>query len=144
MTKLIKICLAALLLSSCSESLLQTSVKEDKPLSQNAHLLDVKFELKYGQKIVFEQDGVTVKFDKVLMERRCPTGVTCVWAGNAKIAILFNKNSINLNTHYDLQDEVVISDYKIKLISLFPYPHVNKKIEKEEYVVTLKVIEVGE
>lgn len=55
-----------------------TSVEE--PLQDSPSL-----ELKTGEQAAI--GNVTIKFKKVLSDSRCPRGVTCIWAGEAKVLV---------------------------------------------------------
>ena len=39
-------------------------------------------------------DGVTVEFSEVLEDSRCPTNVTCVWEGRAKVKVLVTEEGM--------------------------------------------------
>ena len=40
-----------------------------------------------GQNIFVKEHRLNLTFDKVLNDSRCPTGVQCIWAGNATVAV---------------------------------------------------------
>ena len=43
--------------------------------------------LALGQNIFVKEHQLNLTFDKVLNDSRCPTGVQCIWAGNATVAV---------------------------------------------------------
>lgn len=43
--------------------------------------------LRPGQQLTAKKSKIKVKFISVLDDSRCPAGVNCVWAGNARIKI---------------------------------------------------------
>ncbi len=43
-----------------------------------------------GETVVLK--GVSIKFLEVLEDSRCPTGVTCIWAGRAKVKVEVTAN----------------------------------------------------
>ena len=43
--------------------------------------------LALGQNIFVKEHQLNLTFDKVLNDRRCATGVQCIWAGNATVAV---------------------------------------------------------
>lgn len=51
--------------------------------SANAPKIGVKVPM--GETIVLK--GVSIKFIEVVEDSRCPTGVTCIWAGRAKVKV---------------------------------------------------------
>lgn len=103
--------------------------------------LGKEFSIQNGEQLVIQGKKITVKFVEVLKEYRCPKGVECVWAGNAKIAIYLNEELTALNTNLKPR-QIVISGYQIKLISLSPYPHIDKKIDPEDYTAKLIITEI--
>ncbi|MBK5212731.1 MAG: hypothetical protein JJE55_03600 [Flavobacteriaceae bacterium] len=46
--------------------------------------------LPMGETIVLK--GVSLKFLEVLEDSRCPTGVTCIWAGRARVKVAVTSN----------------------------------------------------
>lgn len=83
----------------------------------------------------------SVKFKEVLSDSRCPTGATCVWAGEAKVLLeIMDKNG-------NFQEKVVtISNAQQQLSSILdqpkihfnssylkPYPSIKGKILPQEY-----------
>ena len=45
------------------------------------------FTIKSGKQITAKKSKLKIKFVSVVEDSRCPIGVACVWAGNAKIKI---------------------------------------------------------
>ncbi len=100
--------------------------------------LEEEFIIKLGQEIAIPEENISLQFNAVLEESRCPEDATCIWAGNAKIAIQLNKQEKDLNTYVEPK-QAAIANYEIKLISLNPYPKYNKQIRKKDYVAKLLV-----
>jgi hypothetical protein len=106
--------------------------------------LGQEFELKINQDATIEGEGLTVAFESVLEEGRCPEGLTCVWAGNAKIKIKLSKKAqkpgaVELNTGVKPKSSSFLN-YEIKLVALNPRPKGDKPVEKNEYKATLVVV----
>ena len=97
-------------------------------------------EIKYN----FEQH-VSIYFDSVLTDSRCPKNSKCKWAGNAEVKLIFkNKNSktnIILNTHGGdrFKTDSLINEYRIQLINLFPYPETIELIKQEDYSAEIMI-----
>lgn len=102
--------------------------------------LGEEFEIDFGEQVSMENGDLIIKFKDVLEDSRCPEGVTCVWAGNAQVALVLMDSITNLNTHLEPQ-EVTISGFNVELITVSPYPVYEQDIDKEEYVVKLVVTE---
>ena len=49
--------------------------------------LDQEFELAIGESARVAGTGQVVRFEAVPSDSRCPTDVTCVWAGNALVLV---------------------------------------------------------
>jgi hypothetical protein len=113
------------------------------PTATRKASLNKEFTIKLGQRATIK--NLSLKFRNVQNESRCPTGVQCVWAGNAAIAIqISNKNTHQmtaiLNTNPGVQpNELDYKGYKIRLVALNPYPKVDQKINDNDYAATLIV-----
>ena len=110
---------------------------------QRVIVLKQEFRLKIGESAQAPRDGLKVEFDSVAEDSRCPKGVTCVWAGNAKILLKVNKDSaqsanVELNTNINPRTSRYL-DYELRLKELKPYPESNATIKSSEYEVTLIV-----
>lgn len=107
--------------------------------------LDKEFELRFNEEAMIKQEGLRIMLESVVEDSRCPTGATCVWAGNAKIEV-FIKHAwkrrsyrMKLNTSIEPKQDKFIHKYDVKLVSLSPYPKKDVKIKKSDYVATLIV-----
>ncbi|HZF41066.1 MAG TPA: hypothetical protein VE715_19745, partial [Blastocatellia bacterium] len=105
--------------------------------------LGQEFELKINQEAVIEGEGLTVAFESVLEDGRCPEDVTCVWSGNAKIRLRSSKEkqtpaAVELNTDIRPKSSSYLA-YEIKLVALKPFRKSDKAIQPNEYIATLIV-----
>ena len=105
--------------------------------------LGQEFEMKIDQEALLEGEGLTVRFDSVLEDSRCPEGVDCIWSGNAKIRLKPSKQkqtpaTIELNTDAGAKSSPYLN-YEIKLVGLKPRPKADAKVQPDEYKVTLIV-----
>lgn len=114
--------------------------------------LGKEFNIKKGHEVVVRAEQLRITFRSVSSDSRCPTGVQCVWAGNAAIEIKVSKKNgssvATLNTSLEPK-EIVYEGFKIKLVALSPYPKVNQSIEPKQYeasfIVTKKIsVESGQ
>ncbi|MDY8137043.1 hypothetical protein [Aquimarina sp. 2201CG5-10] len=95
-------------------------------------------------------DKKSIKFMGVTEDSRCPTGVSCVWEGQAKAVIgfyendklieqkvyVFGSSSINPNNMEELLDQ---DKTKVYGYTLSPYPSFGQKIEATDYFLELVV-----
>ncbi len=100
--------------------------------------LGEEFTLGFGESVMLPDSSTTLVFTDVTEDSRCPIGVMCFWEGNARIMLAVNQSTIALNTTLDPK-KAYVGNYTIRLNSLSPYPIVNRRIQKEEYVASLVV-----
>jgi hypothetical protein len=105
--------------------------------------LGQEFELKINQEATIEGEGLTVAFESVVQDGRCPEDVDCIWAGNAKIKVKLSKQkqtpgAVELNTGVSPKSSSYF-DYEIKLVGLNPRPKSDKAVEPNEYRASLMV-----
>ena len=105
--------------------------------------LGQEFEVRVGQRVTIEGERLRVTFDHVAEDSRCPEGVNCIWAGNAKVVLKLGKgrrrvSTMTLNTGVDPR-QADYRGYEVKLVKLDPYPKEGKQISGKDYVATLVV-----
>ena len=100
--------------------------------------LGEQFDLKLGQQVTVQNEGLTIKFKTVDNDSRCPEDAKCVWTGNARVIIVVSETEIILNTNSDPK-QATYSSYTMRLITLSPYPKLNQKINPQDYVAKLIV-----
>ncbi|MEZ4589308.1 MAG: hypothetical protein R2909_23275 [Gemmatimonadales bacterium] len=89
--------------------------------------------------------GVRIDFGRVESDSRCPTTVTCVWAGNAAVELQVSAAAgsgptqrLVLNTGLDPKDGEALG-LRITLLALTPYPDAPGALEAEAYRARLEV-----
>ena len=101
------------------------------------------FELKAGQSAKVGNTPITVIFRSVSADSRCPSDVTCVWAGDGAVKLGLQSTimtSQETTVHTTLDPKMVdYAGYRIRLVGLAPYPKSGSTIPAEKYVVTLNV-----
>jgi hypothetical protein len=123
--------LAAVLTVACLESPTAPDVVAGKP-----------FELRPGATATLP-DGITIKFERVTGDSRCPTDVNCVWAGEAILAISVSTGRGDAEKR-ELKTSpggstASLGDYTVSLTALTPYPRATQQIPPNDYVATLVV-----
>jgi hypothetical protein len=90
----------------------------------------------------YDKDGQSyICLDTVLSDSRCPTGVECFWAGEARARFKIEKYQSN-PVYIDLKEGVkdtLVSSYKFSFIKLLPYPSLRNQIKPEEYKARIAV-----
>lgn len=129
MNKIVAIILAALLITGCNSS--TTSPVEI--------VLGQQFQLKYSASAHCTAGDFIITFKNLDADSRCPEGVECVWAGNAKITISVSGSDMSLNTNLEPKT-VSYAGYLIELISVDPYPKASQQTKPEDYSITLVIL----
>lgn len=87
--------------------------------------------------------GLSLEFTTLAEESRCPTSVTCVWEGNARVLITATRGNatsvLELNSNSRFPVRVVFEGYAIELRSVDPYPVAAAPPRAQDYTVTLLV-----
>ena len=74
-------------------------------------------------------DKLTLCFDSLIADSRCPANVVCIWQGTAVAKFSLRKNNeptsftlatINMSPNY--RKDTTIMGYKIEFVNLSPYP----------------------
>ncbi|MHA7055689.1 hypothetical protein ACWGOQ_0000610 [Aquimarina sp. M1] len=95
-------------------------------------------------------NDVRVQFLKVLEDSRCPSGVNCVWEGQAKVLIgiykddtLIEEKEIIIGAKEIRPDNpkelLTFNDKVVYIYNLSPYPSSNKKTNPLDYYLELLV-----
>lgn len=117
-------------------SLFGSCNKEDKPRT-----------FSFGEEAVFHhgeinQDSIkSLEFTITeLNDSRCPSDITCIWAGKVDVNITVAKptfGTIELSSHNYSID--TLGDFSFELIDVAPYPLSSETIELKDYLVTLEI-----
>ncbi len=102
-----------------------------------------------GSETDFSGKRVTkVKFLEVTEDSRCPEGVDCIWAGNARLKIeLYFCDTEPLTLEMDTNgpnSTVKFEGGAISLVTLDPYPKANVEFDRSAYKATLKIEEADQ
>lgn len=96
--------------------------------------------------VVYDESGVTIELLS-LADSRCPSDVTCVWAGDADVMLNIRSGNeekmIHLHTNPNTETQVSMIEefgHKITLLDVLPYPvSTQDELSLEEYEVKLNV-----
>lgn len=113
--------------------------------------LDSEFQLEVGQVGVVESENIKITFLEVTADSRCPSDVTCIWAGEVEVLVNIWKDD------QDLGDSALVGQaangdraaktfdgYSVKLLKVDPYPISTQTIGPSDYTITLIVTSVGD
>jgi hypothetical protein len=101
-------------------------------------------EVRAGREVTVGAHKLKLRFAAVLEDSRCPEGVQCVWAGNARVRLELSgargrpAATITLNTTTEPR-EITYANYTIKLTNLAPRPVRDRAPQARDYVATFVV-----
>jgi len=103
------------------------------------------FVLAPGQRVTIGESGLTIEFERVTSDSRCPKDVQCVWAGNAAIRIqvveqMSEPRLVELDTYGDRQ-KAQLGEFDLQVVALGPDPVSTERIEPQQYRLTLRLTE---
>ena len=105
--------------------------------------LGKKFTLAINQTAVIKSDNLSIKFVDI-NDSRCPTGATCIWAGEARAFVEINGNTgsnISLTEgggSANGSENATIGAYTF-VFHVRPYPALSHPLTKTEYRLDLTV-----
>ena len=104
------------------------------------------FTVRAGSTVHISGRTLTVTFDRVLEDSRCPEDTTCVWAGDAVVRLRLQggraENAVlDLHTHANYPQEGTFQKHRLRLVGLAPARRDNSTIPPENYVATVVVFE---
>lgn len=105
--------------------------------------LDKEFSLQIGQTALLAGENARITFKEVITDSRCPTGVTCIWAGQVSCLTEVTKDGttnelvLTLPGSSDPATES-FNGYKVAF-NVTPYPEAGKQIAQDEYRLALTV-----
>jgi hypothetical protein len=143
--KRVLLTLACLALAACGTNDVTTPLRapEAPGLSKNVNL-GSPFNLDVGESAtVRNEGGLTVTFNGVDADSRCPSDVECFWEGDAEVNVTISKpgyTSLNTVLHTSLTPQSAsYNGYTVTLNGLAPYPVSTSTIDPNDYVATFTV-----
>lgn len=121
-----------LLLASCGTS----------PAAPRSVRLGEPFTLAPGQTAQVEGTGLSVTFEGVSADSRCPVDVTCVWEGDAVVDVSARPDADprrELHTSGRYASEAEVGEYRMRLVELAPVPRAGASPAPGDYRATLVV-----
>lgn len=124
-----------LLLNACDNRFFDfTSSSASK--QKQAIAVGEPFFLQIGKEAYIGSEDLTLRFESVPIDCRCPEGAMCIWAGYAEICILASKPAFDskiLNLRTPELDSAAFYTYTLKLINLTPYPSIEGDLDTTAY-----------
>jgi len=129
-----------LLLFSVLFSIFAFTSCNEKATSGNSHpefVLNQAFDLGLGNTMKLKGSDFTLNFAEVTQDSRCPEGTNCIRAGE----VVFTLNGQPITKEPKREATGVIGAYKIKVLSVSPYPKSGEQMDRTAYVVNMVVME---
>lgn len=106
------------------------------------------FNLRYGERATISTERLSLTFQKVLEESRCPVGVTCIWEGNARIVVMTERppaglSALELNTSSRYPVEAAYEGYTVRLRGVRPAPEHGRVLDAAGYSAQIEVTRTG-
>lgn len=122
--------LCLLLAASCSQQLTGPS----SPLNTD-------FTLAPGESMNIDGESLTVRFNGVSGDSRCPADALCIQGGSADVRITVTRRGPSRDHVLKTGDMAPVrhDNLTIRLVELAPYPFSSRTIAPEDYRATLKV-----
>ena len=105
------------------------------------------FKLERGKTAAIPDRDLRIQFEAVSEDSRCPTGVQCVWAGDARVVLRLARargdatiDTVGLNVE---PRTVTYAGYVIRLVGLEPPSRQNAPPRPDDYVASLVVTEAA-
>ncbi len=102
--------------------------------------LDQEIQLAPKEQAAFGQQGLSVEFIRVVEDSRCPSDVTCVWAGEVKVQLATRMNAAEATQHeITAGQQATVGEFRLLVVQVQPERLSTREISPEQYRVTLKV-----
>ncbi len=134
--------LVALAVVSCAAGPAPDQVTEMKRLQTR---LNQPVDVRVGLTVEVSGEPITITFEQVTEDSRCPTGVNCVWEGDAVVRLRAEapqaeRATLDLHTHATRLREADYRGYRVRLTQLAPWPKDGSRISPDQYVATIVVL----
>jgi hypothetical protein len=111
--------------------------------------LNEEFCLSIGQHVSVTGEDLTVSFEEVTEDSRCPSDVTCVWAGRVSCVVELTHTGSSYRmtlTEPGLTSEYTTEEYEEYELAFHvtPYPEAGKKIGNDAYRLHLIISKLPE
>jgi hypothetical protein len=105
--------------------------------------LDVEGTLAAGTTVPVKGTDLQVTFVGVVEDSRCPTDVSCVWAGEVKIKLSMRLGSQPAVEREALEGRTTLMEpYRLTVTRVLPEPVSTQKLQPSDYRINLIVVKI--
>jgi len=106
----------------------------------SATTLDAPIQLAPGESAVFKAEKLEVTFVAVVSDSRCPSDVTCVWAGELVVRLAIRSDGRQTEHELKEMEKAAVDGYVVDLLEVLPArgPQ-EQRVAPADYRVTFKV-----
>ena len=112
-------------------------------LAGGTQALDEPFPLRVGESRDFEEAGLALRFTEITSDSRCPIGVNCLVAGEARLVFQAEFGSESLELLFQVppagSDKQTFDRYSVTVTAFEPQTVEGRNIAVSDYVATLLV-----
>lgn len=106
--------------------------------------LGQEFEAAYQQAVILASEKLSFVFQSLVQDSRCPSDVTCIWAGNVTIKVQLTQNGTELGTAEltlgaTPESTAKIGNYQLTLLEVTPYPKSTESRSPADYRVKMRI-----
>jgi hypothetical protein len=104
----------------------------------------VELVLALNESRALPQSPLSLTFEAVVEDSRCPTGTECIWEGNAAVRVRLDergKTSVThiVNTSSRFPQSFEHGDVRVRLVKVEPYPGYDAPVCSEDYRITVAI-----
>lgn len=133
----------ALILMLATAGLVQQTNAQEPEERQREEAAQIITNVRVGKQKKASRSRINVKFVSLIEDSRCPEGVNCIHAGNARIKVTVSKAggkpiTFEMNTNLGEKGNVY-AGYAIYLTDLKPVPKTNVRLSRNAYTATFSI-----
>ena len=103
-----------------------------------------RFNVRAGETAALAGDGLSLTFARLLTDSRCPTGVVCIWEGDAGIVIKAVHAAgapadLELHTSSRFASKGSYRGHTVELLSVAPHPVAGQPVAFKDYCAEIRV-----
>lgn len=105
--------------------------------------LDIRVTVPFGQAVTVGDGSLTLRFNGVPEDSRCPGDAICIWPGRAVVNLTLTngRRSLGFQLRTDPPgDRAVAEGITLELVQLEPYPFASRPHQPSDYRLTVRVV----